>query len=153
MTIEEKIMEMGQKIPEYHQPDVPLIPANCAGGLIFSSGNTATKDGKLFCQGIVGENITLEQAKEAAQICTLNCLSSMRHTLKGDLERIKKIIKVNGYVACTPDFRQQADVINMVSFMILDAFGQKGQLARSALGVSSLPGGSPVEVEIIAEYE
>ena len=53
MTIEEKIMEMGQKIPEYHQPDVPLIPANCAGGLIFSSGNTATKDGKLFCHGIV----------------------------------------------------------------------------------------------------
>lgn len=153
MNIEKKIMEMGMEIPAYRQPNVPLIPANCVGNLVFSSGNTATKDGQIAYQGIVGREVSLEQAQKAAEICTLNCLSGLRYTLGGNLEKIKKIIKINGFVACTPEFRQQADVVNAASYMILEAFGKRGEHARCALGVASLPGGSPVEVEIIAEIE
>ena len=152
MKIEDKLIELDIEIPEYKQPNIPLIPANCVGNTIFSSGNTATICGTLKYTGIVGKNITIEEAKEAAKVATLNCLSGIRYTI-GDLNRIKKIIKVNGFVACTSDFIQQAEIINSVSNLIISIFGEQGKHARSALGVASLPGGSPVEVEIVAEID
>ncbi len=152
MNIESKLIDLGIEIPEYQQPNVPLIPSNCVGNTVFSSGNTATVCGTLKYSGTVGENVTIEEAKEAAKIATLNCLSGIKHTI-GDLNRIKKIIKVNGFVACTSDFKQQAEIINTASNLIISIFGERGKHARSALGVAALPGGSPVEVEIVAEIE
>mgnify|MGYP000889794576 CR=1 FL=1 len=129
-----------------------ILSAKIVGNIIFSSGSTALVNGKTINVGIVGKEVTIEQAQEAAIVATLNTLAKLKDAL-GDLGRIKNIIKVNGFIASASDFNKQAIVMNTVSDLLIKVFGSDGAHARTAVGVSSLPGGSPVEVEIIAEFE
>ncbi|MGI6037527.1 MAG: RidA family protein [Limnochordia bacterium] len=152
MSIEAKLQEMELQLPEFKPSAHPLLPGRISGNLIFSSGAVARKEGKLVHPGIVGRDVSLEQAQEAAVVATLNCLANIKAVV-GDLDRVSKIIKINGFVASDPSFVQQAQVINAVSQLLIDLWGENGQHARTALGVAALPGGTPVEVEIIAEFK
>ena len=151
MRIEKRMKELGIPLPELSNTGNQFIPARTIGNLIFTSGSTALVDGKLLLAGRVGKEVTMEQAEEAARICLVNCLAKAKAEL-GDLDRIVKVIKINGFVASAEGFRNQSGVMNAASELAIDLFGEAGKHARTALGVAELPGGSPVEVEIIAEY-
>lgn len=151
MTYEEKLAKAGYPLPAPGGKNTkPFEPAIRTGDLIFVSGNAARVDGALKYTGIVGDSITLEQARDAANICFVNCLKSVRDMI-GDLGKIVCIVNIKGYVACTPDFIQQPEVMNAVTDLAREVFGDQGRHSRVAMGASSLPGGTPVEVEIVVE--
>lgn len=150
--IENKLKELGFELPQPSQKQIPFELGVIVGNLIFLSGQTSTKNGKISSKGIVGVNVNVEQAKEAAIICTLNLLANLKQ-LVGDLDKVKRIVKVNGYVASSHNFTDQPLVINAASDLLNELFGKDSKHARAAVGVVSLPGGSPVEIEMIAEIE
>lgn len=152
MTVEQKLAAMNLSLPELKPGAARILSGRVVGNLVFSSGSTALVDGKTLHPGIVGKDVTLEQAQEAVTVATLNTLAKIKDVI-GDLGRIKAIVKMNGFVASASDFTQQAAVLNTASDLLIEVFGPAGQHARTALGVAALPGGSPVEIEIIAEIE
>lgn len=151
MNYEEKLGILGYKLS---------APANKrvfedgirAGNFIFVSGNAAKVDGVLKYKGIVGQTVSIEEAQEAAKIAFVNCLATVKN-MTGSLNSIKQIVNVKGYVASTSDFIEQPEVMNEVSALALEVFGEVGKHSRVSLGASSLPGGTPVEVEIVVEVE
>lgn len=153
MTVEQKLNAMHRALPGPAPSTARFLPGRTVGNLVFSSGSTALVDGKPMYTGIVGREVTLEQAREAATVAALNTLAKIKAVI-GDLDRIQCIVKMNGFVASADGFTQQSVVINAASDLLIDAFGQAaGEHARTAVGVAALPGGSPVEVEIIAEFK
>jgi len=125
-------------------------PCVVSGNYIYVSGQLPIKNGELLLKGVVGEDVSLEEAVQAARACAINSLAILKNET-GDLNRIKKIVKVTGYVASSENFYQQADVINGASNLYFDVFGEKGVHARAAVGVYKLPINAPVEVDLIAE--
>ncbi|MDA0247264.1 MAG: RidA family protein, partial [Actinobacteria bacterium] len=115
-------------------------------------GQIPLVDGKLMAEGRLGAEITAEAGKEIAQRCALNAIAAVKSVL-GDLGRVKKVVKVVGFVASTPEFTAQPGVVNGASELLQAAFGDAGIHARSAVGVAVLPLNSPVEVELIVEFE
>lgn len=108
-------------------------------------------EGRVFA-GKVGTQISVEQAEEYARIAMVNALAALMAHL-GSLDRVQRFVRLTGYVNSAPDFTRQADVLNAASRLLLDAFGERGRHARSAIGVAQLPGGAAVEVEIVVEVE
>ena len=151
MRIEKRMEELGIFLPAVANTGNQFIPARTVGNVIFTSGSTALADGKLMFSGSVGDVISLEDAQRAACTCFINCLAKAKAEL-GDLDRIVKIIKINGFVASAKGFNGQSAVMNAASSLAVEIFGEAGKHARTALGVAELPGGSPVEVELIAEF-
>ena len=125
-------------------------PCVVSGNYIYVSGQLPLKNGELLLKGVVGEDVSLEEAVQAARACAINSLAILKNET-GDLNRIKKIVKVTGYVASSENFYQQADVINGASNLYFDVFGEKGVHARAAVGVYKLPINAPVEVDLIVE--
>lgn len=153
MNCEEKLAAAGYPLPSPDGKNTkPFAPAVRTGNLVFVSGNAARVDGALKYTGIVGDTITLEQARDAAVICFVNCLKAVRD-LTGSLEQIERIVNIKGYVASTPAFVQQPEVMNAVTDLANSVFAEKGSHSRIAMGASSLPGGTPVEVEIVVEVK
>lgn len=151
-NIEERIKRLGYELPECPSPAGAYVPAvGVEEGLMFVSGQTAVVGGKQKYVGIVGKDVTAEEAYDAAKICALRLLSEVKHVL-GDLERVVRIVKVNGYVNAVPGFDAQPKVINGASEFLEEIFQEKGRHARAAVGVGSLPDNAPVEVEMIIEY-
>jgi len=150
VNVEEKIAAMGLELPPPARPVGSYVPAVRTGALIYTSGQLPTVGGEPRYRGKVGQTVTLEQAQDAARLCALNALGALRAEL-GDLDRIRRIIKVTGFVNCGPDFTEQAAVLNGASNFLQDALGDAGRHARAAVGCVSLPLGCPVEVELIAE--
>ncbi len=148
MKVEEKLAAMGIELKEPPKPVAAYVPAVQWGLLVFTSGQIPLVDGKLRYTGRVGAELTLEQGYEAARICAINCLAALKSVIK-DLDDVKKIIKVTGFVASAPGFRDQPKVINGASELLGEAFGPVGAHARSAVGVAELPLGAPVEVEMV----
>ena len=126
-------------------------PVNQTGNLVFISGQGSIDCGR-HLTGRVGLNVTLEEAQYAAKVCALNTLSALQAYL-GDLNRVKRCVKILGFVAGADDFTDQAKVINGASEVFIAAFGEDGRHARSAIGTNSLPLGLTVEVESIFEIE
>lgn len=149
MNYEKTLEEKGYQLSEIKR-NRPFEGAIITGNLVFVSGHAAKIDGKLIHKGIVGKNVSIEEAKECAKIAFINCLNELKNTI-GSLENIQKIVNVKGYVASTPDFTDQPKVINEVSVLINDVFREKGKHSRISMGVASLPEGTPVEIEIIVE--
>jgi enamine deaminase RidA (YjgF/YER057c/UK114 family) len=123
-----------------------------SGNLVFTAGQIPLVDGKLMAEGRLGAEISPEQGKEIAQRCALNAIAAVKSVL-GDLGRVKRVVKVVGFVASTPEFTAQPSVVNGASELLQAAFGDAGIHARSAVGVAVLPLNSPVEVELIVEFE
>ena len=151
MTIEQKLAELGLELPSVAAPAGAYVPAVISGNLVFTAGQIPLVDGVLMATGKVGNEISPEFAKEIAQRCALNALAAIKSVL-GDLSRVKRVVKVVGFVASTPDFTGQPGVLNGASELLGKVFGEAGLHARSAVGVASLPLDAPVEVELIVEF-
>jgi enamine deaminase RidA (YjgF/YER057c/UK114 family) len=124
------------------------VPATQAGDLVFSSGAVPMRDGQLTHRGHVGAEVSLEEAQEAARIAVVNALASVQSRI-GSLRRVMQVIKLSGYVASAAGFTDQPAVMNAASQLLIDAFGDVGQSARTAVGVAELPLGVPVEVDLV----
>ena len=109
-------------------------------------------DGRLISVGLLGQDVEMEEANKAARICTLNALAAIKELI-GDLDRIKQIVRVVGYVASAPTFTQHPAVVNGASELLLEIFGENGKHARSAVGMAVLPLNASVEIELTVEIE
>lgn len=151
MSIYENLKAHGYELPQNLTPAGLYVPVNSVGNLLYLSGQGSIRNGEKLT-GRVGVNVSVEDAREAAKVCMLNTLSALQNYL-GDLNRVKKVVKILGFVACSDDFTEQAQVINGASQVLLDAFGENGRHARSAIGTNTLPLGLTVEIESIFEFE
>lgn len=145
-----RLAELGLALPPVATPLAAYVPAAKSGNLVFTSGQLPTVDGKLLRTGKVGADVSAEDAKELARVCTLNALAAI-DALVG-LDSITRIVKVVGFVASAPGFGAQPSVVNGASELLGEIFGEAGIHARSAVGVSELPIDSPVEVELMVEF-
>ena len=148
--IEQKIIDLGFVLPETAKPLAAYIPAVQSGDLVFTSGQLPMINGSLAETGKVGGSVSPERAKELATVCALNALAAVK-TVIGDLDKIKRVVKVVGFVSSVPEFSGQPGVVNGASEFLGDVFGDKGVHARSAVGVAVLPLDAPVEIELIVE--
>ena len=151
-SIESKLDRIGLKLPEPPKPIAAYIPAKQAGKLVFTAGQLPTVNGEVVSKGLLGQDVEIEDANKASRICTLNALGAIKGVI-GDLDRIKQIVRVVGYVASVPTFTQQPAVVNGASELLLEVFGEAGKHARSAVGVAVLPLNASVEIELIVEVE
>ena len=150
-SAEQRLQQLGIKLPPPPKPVAVYIPAVRVGNMVYSSGHGPGRvDGKPV-RGRVGDDLTLKQGYDAARLTGLNVLSSVRNVL-GDLDRIVRLVKVLGMVNCTADFTDHPKVVNGFSELMVEVFGEKnGKGARSAVGMGSLPGNIPCEIEAIFE--
>ena len=147
---EERLAELGLKLPEVPKPAGAYVPALRNGDLVYTSGQLPLVEGALPATGKVGAGVPAEQAKELAQRCALNALAAVKAEI-GDLAKVRRVVKVVGFVASDPSFTAQPGVINGASELLGSVFGEAGVHARSAVGVAVLPLDAPVEVEIVVE--
>ena len=148
--VEKKLEEMGIKLHPFTAPTNSYVHVVKAGNMVFTSGHGPKKPGGGYVLGKVGKDLTVEQGAEAARLSGIAILSSLKHEL-GDLDRIKRIVKVLGMVNATEDFKQHSTVINGFSDLMIEVFGEKGKHARSAVGMQSLPIGFATEIEVVIE--
>jgi enamine deaminase RidA (YjgF/YER057c/UK114 family) len=148
--IEQRIIDLGFVLPETAKPLAAYIPAVQSGNLVFTSGQLPMINGSLAETGKVGGSVSPERAKELATVCALNALAAVK-TVIGDLNKIKRVVKVVGFVSSAPEFSGQPGVVNGASEFLGEVFGEKGVHARSAVGVAVLPLDAPVEIELIVE--
>ncbi|CAB4552537.1 unannotated protein [freshwater metagenome] len=148
--IERRIIDLGFVLPETAKPLAAYIPAVQSGNLVFTSGQLPMVAGSLAETGKVGGSVSPERAKELAAVCALNALAAVK-TVIGDLDKIKRVVKVVGFVSSVPEFSGQPAVVNGASEFLGEVFGEKGIHARSAVGVAVLPLDAPVEIELIVE--
>lgn len=150
LSPEQKLAALGLTLPAVPTVMANYVPAVRSGNLVFLAGQLARgADGK-FIAGKVGRELTEAQGADAARTCALQLIAALKAEV-GDLAKVKRIVKVTGFVNCTDDFTTQPKVINGASDLLVAVFGDKGRHARAALGMSSLPAGAPVEIELIAE--
>ena len=149
---EKKIEELGLKVPSLTKPLAAYVHGVQADKLLFTSGQLPTVEGKLVCEGHVGAEVSIEQGYEAAKVCALNCLAVIK-SIAGDLDKVERIVKLTGFVSSAPGFTAQPKVVNGASEFLLSVFGEKGEHARSAVGVIELPINAPVEVEMIVKLK
>jgi enamine deaminase RidA (YjgF/YER057c/UK114 family) len=152
MSFEARVQELGLTIPETPRPVANYVPAVQTGNLIFASGQTPTEKGQLTIKGKLGRDVSIEQGQQAARLALLNCLAEVRG-LTGTLDVITRVVKLNGYVASAEGFGSQPQVVNGASLLLEEIFGAAGKHARAAIGVAELPGGAPVELELIVEVQ
>ena len=150
--IELKLKELGILLPEPAKPVAAYVPAKQSGKLVFTSGQLPMVNGDLISTGLLGQDVEVEEASTAARVCTLNALAAIKGVI-GDLDRIKQIVRVVGYVSSVSTFTQQPAVVNGASELLLEIFGEAGKHARSAVGMAVLPLNASVEIELIIEVE
>jgi enamine deaminase RidA (YjgF/YER057c/UK114 family) len=149
-TPEERLAALGLSLPDVVKPVAAYVPAVRSGSFVFTSGQVPMRNGELIHKGKVGAEVTPEQAYECAQQCALNALAAIRAEV-GDLSAVTRVVKLLGFVASAVDFTAHPQVINGASELLGKVFGDAGQHARSAVGLSVLPLDAPVEVEMIVE--
>jgi enamine deaminase RidA (YjgF/YER057c/UK114 family) len=152
MKIEAKLAEMGLTLPISPKPVGNYVRAVRTGNLLYTAGHGPSRGGKNQFVGKLGKDLTVEDGYKSAQLVCLNCLASIKEAL-GDLDRVKRVVKVLGMVNATPEFGDQPKVINGASDLLVNLYGDAGRHARSAVGMGSLPGGISVEIEMILEVE
>ena len=150
-AVDARLAELGLTLPEIVPPLAAYVPAVLDGSRVYVSGQVPMVGGVMAEVGHVGEGdgfVSPERAKELAAVCALNALAAVKSVV-GDLDRVERVVKVVGFVASDPSFTGQPGVINGASELFADVFGDAGRHARSAVGVTALPLGAPVEVEVI----
>lgn len=149
--IDAKLAELGITLPAVAAPVAAYVPAMTSGNLLFTAGQLPFVDGTLLATGKVGAEVSATKGAELARVCALNALAAA-HSALGSLDKVTRVVKVNGFVASAPDFIGQPQVLNGASEVLAEIFGDKGLHARAAVGVAVLPLDSPVEVELILEF-
>jgi len=149
-TPQARLAELGLTLPLVAAPVAAYVPAVRTGSYVYTAGQLPLAEGKLLAAGKVGAEISAEEAARLARTCALNGLAAVA-SVAGGLLAVRRIVKVTGFVASSPGFTGQPQVLNGASELLLDVLGEAGQHARSAVGVAELPLDAPVEVELIAE--
>lgn len=149
-TIEKRLADLGVVLPEAAAPAANYVPFVVSGNLLLTAGQLPLKDGKLHVSGLLGRNVDVAAGQEAAKLCAINILAQAKAAL-GDLEKIRRILKITVFVASAPDFNEQHLVANGASDFLAEALGERGKHARSAVGTASLPLNAAVEVEAIID--
>jgi len=147
MGVDERLAELSIELPEIGTPAGNYVPAVVAAGLLTTSGQVPRKDGEFF-RGVVGADLSIEEGQEAARLCCLAGLAVAKQML-GSLDRIERVVKVNGFVRSAPGFTDQPKVINGASDLLVAVFGESGRHARAAIGVNELPLGCAVEIDFV----
>lgn len=146
-TVEGRLAALGITLPTPAAPIANYVGFNFAGpNLLVVSGQIPLVEGKIACTGKVGAGVSVEQATAAARICLINVVAQVKAAV-GDLDRVKRVVRLGGFIAAGPDFTQHALVMNGASDLAVEVFGEAGRHARSTIGVPSLPGDAAVEVE------
>lgn len=152
--IEERIAELGLELPSPPTPAGSYVPVIIEENTVYLSGQIPLQLGIIpdIFKGKVTSNVSIETAQDAARVCTLNALSHIKSAL-GTLDRVRRVIRLSGYINSDPDFTNQPKVINAASDMLTDIFGDAGRHTRLAVGVSSLPLDSAVEIEFLLKAD
>ncbi len=152
MSIQNRLKELGIDLPEPAKPVASYVPFVRVGNLISVSGQVSLSADQAF-KGRVPDQASLEDAILAARLCGINILAQLNAALDGDLDRVARIVKLGGFVNCTPDFTDQPKVINGASDLMVEVFGKAGKHSRAAVGAPSLPLGVTVEVDALVEVK
>ena len=152
MKVEQKLEAMGFNLEETTPPAGNYVGAVQVGNLLFVAGHGPHAQGTIAIRGRVGSELTLEEGYEAAKLCAVSCLRSVKRAI-GDLDKVKRIVKVLGMVMCVEGFTDTPKVINGFSDLMVELYGENGRHARSAVGMQQLPNNIPVEVEMIVELK
>lgn len=145
--LEDRLKSMGLALPEAAQPAFQYVPVTVHNGVAYVSGQLPKVDGEVRTFGKVGAEVSMEEAEEAARVCTLQGLACLVERIGGS-DRIEQVLKINGYVASAPGFNAQPRVLDAASYLLVEALGDAGRHARAAVGVAELPRNAPVEIEM-----
>lgn len=151
-AIESRLKDRGITLPVAAAPAANYLPFTISGNTLYLSGQLPMENGKVAVTGLVGRDVDVAAAQRAAELCAINILAQARAAL-GDLGRIRRILKLNGFVASMPDFTEQHLVINGASNLIADILGDAGKHARAAVGMAALPLNASVEIDAIIEID
>lgn len=146
-----RLKEMGITLPEAAAPAANYVPYVISGNLLYISGQLPLEGGKVVVTGHLGKNVDIAKGQRGAELCAINILAQAKAALAGDLGRIRRVIKLNGFVASVPDFVEQHLVINGASNLIAGVLGEAGKHARAAVGMAALPLNAAVEIDAIME--
>ncbi len=149
--IDARLTDAGITLPSAPSPQGNYVPYVVAGNLVFLAGQVALVEGDLKFAGMVGRDVSLEDARQSARLCAINLIAQLRAACGGELDRVVQCVKVGGFVACPEGFADQPKVINGASDVLVDVFGDKGRHARFAVGAPALPLGASVEVDAVFE--
>ena len=145
--IEAKLAELGVTLPSAMPPIANYVPYVVTGNLVVVSGQVPAVDGKIAVTGKVGDGLSVEQGQHAARLCLTNVLTHLKAACGGDLDRVRRVVRLGGFIASPPGFTQHAMVMNGASDLAVQVFGEAGRHARTTIGVPSLPADAAVEVE------
>lgn len=148
--VERRLAEMGITLPAPVAPVANYVPYVISGPLLFIAGQISVGPSGVV-KGKLGASMTLEEGAAAARLCAINILTQINAALAGDFDRVKRVVKLAGFVNCTPEFDDQPKVINGASDLMVSVFGDAGKHARAAVGAPALPLGAAVEVDAIVE--
>ena len=148
--VEERLKAAGITLPQPVAPVANYAPFVRSGNLVHISGQIST-DASGGIKGVVGEDVDMERAVAAARLCGINLIAQMRAAADGDLDRVRRVVKLGGFVQAGPDFFEIPKVVNGCSDLMVEAFGEAGRHARSAVGVYRLPLNFAVEVDAVVE--
>lgn len=151
MAVEQRLKELGIELPVAAAPAANYVPYAISGNLVFVAGQLPLKDGKLLHPGTVGRDVGLADAVQAARQCGLNIIAQLKAAAGGDLDRVRRIVRLGGFVASAEGFHDQPKVVNGASDLMVAVFGDAGRHARAAVGTNVLPLGASVEIDAIAE--
>ena len=151
MDVDARLAKLGLKLPDAPAPAANYVPYAIARGLVFISGQAPVLDGKYVVTGRVGAEVTLEAAQAAARLCGLNILAQVKAAAGGDWSRVKRCVRLCGYISSAPDFFEQPKVLDGASDLMVQALGDAGRHSRSALGVLALRGNAPIVLDAIFE--
>ncbi|WP_017186159.1 RidA family protein [Alkalibacillus haloalkaliphilus] len=154
MTAYENLKRLGIELPDAPKPAAEYVPAKSFGNLVYTSGQDCRKEGTLIHKGKVGgdHGLSIQQGYEASRQTMINCLAVLQQEI-GDLNKVKQVVKVLGFVNSADGFVEQPYVMNGASELLFEVFGEKGRHARSALSANELPFDTPIEIEMIVELE
>ncbi len=151
--IDDRLSELGIAVPAAAAPVANYLGYVQTGNLVFTAGQVPVKDGEFLYQGVVGKDVSIEDATAAARLCAINLISQVKAACNGDLDRVVRVVKLVGFVNGVAEFEGAPAVINGASDLMVEVFGDKGKHARSAVGAGSLPFNVSVEVEGIFEID
>jgi enamine deaminase RidA (YjgF/YER057c/UK114 family) len=152
-AIESRLKDMGIELPVAAAPAANYVPYTQSGTTLYISGQLPMEAGKVAVTGLVGADVDVATAQRAAELCAINILAQVKAALGGDLGRVRRVLKLNGFIASAPGFVEQHLVMNGASNLIANVLGDAGKHARAAVGMAALPFNAAVEVDAILEVE
>ncbi len=151
--IDKKLAELGIALPQAPNPVANYQPYVVSGNLVFLSGQVTIWNGEMKYQGKIGRDLTMEQGYQAARMCGLNLIAQVQSACNGDLDKVKRVVRLGAFVNCIDDFKELPNVVNGASDLMAEVFGDAGRCTRTNVGVPSLPLGFAVEIDGVFEIE